>query len=147
MAEPRFVRSRDSRTGTVYVYQVIENYWDKEKQQARNKRILVGRIDPSTGNVVPTGPRGRPRRKQSEKPSMDDGTDYKALYEKTCEDLSRLEVQHNNMKVLMESLVRSHENTVAQIRELQTKVNKEYEVIQRLQRNLLDSSVPDPGES
>lgn len=136
MAEPRFTRSRDSRTGTVYVYQIIENYWDKEKQQSRNKRILVGKVDPSTGDVIPTGPRGRPRSKQSEKSSIDDGSGYKALYEETCKDLSLLEVQHNNIKELVESLKCSHENTVAQIRELQTKAKEEYEIIKRLERNL-----------
>jgi transposase len=30
------------------------SYWDKEKKQSRQKRIVLGKIDPETGEVVPT---------------------------------------------------------------------------------------------
>ena len=36
-----------------------ESYWDKEKQQPRNRRKLIGKIDPVTGEIVPTGKPGR----------------------------------------------------------------------------------------
>jgi hypothetical protein len=44
-----------------YVYE-SESYWDREKKQPRSRRRLVGKVDPETGEVVPTGPRGRPRK-------------------------------------------------------------------------------------
>lgn len=60
------VKSKDKRTGITYVYE-SESYWDKEKQQPRAKRKLIGRIDESTGEIVPTDGRGRKRKDQSSK--------------------------------------------------------------------------------
>lgn len=55
------VKLKDKRTGTTYVYE-SESYWDKEKKQPRNKRTLIGKIDEETGEIVPTGGRGRKRK-------------------------------------------------------------------------------------
>lgn len=52
------VKMKDKRTGTTYVYE-SESYWDKEKKQPRNKRTLIGKIDEETGEIVPTGGRGK----------------------------------------------------------------------------------------
>ena len=47
------VRQKDKRTGITYAYESV-SHWDKEKKQSRAKRKLVGRVDPTTGNIVPT---------------------------------------------------------------------------------------------
>ncbi|MCL1918164.1 MAG: hypothetical protein FWG14_07600 [Peptococcaceae bacterium] len=39
--------------GAAYLY-AVESYWDKEKKQARNKQVCLGRIDEKTGKVVPS---------------------------------------------------------------------------------------------
>lgn len=52
------VRYRNKKTGVTYVYEST-SYWDKEKKQPRNKRKLIGRLDPATGEIVPTGSPGR----------------------------------------------------------------------------------------
>jgi len=44
---------RDKKTGTVYVYSV-ESYWDKEKKAPRNKQVCLGKLDPETGEVIPS---------------------------------------------------------------------------------------------
>lgn len=44
-------------TDTTYVYESI-SYWDAEKKQSRSKRKCIGKIDPQTGEMVPTGKRG-----------------------------------------------------------------------------------------
>lgn len=54
------VKQLDKRSGITYVYESI-SYWDKEKKQPRSKRTLIGRLDPKTGNVVPTDGRGKKR--------------------------------------------------------------------------------------
>lgn len=54
------IKSKDKRSGITYVYDVT-SHWDKEKQQARSIRTLVGKIDPITGEVVPTDGRGKKR--------------------------------------------------------------------------------------
>ena len=45
-------------TDTTYVYEST-SYWDAEKGQSRSKRRVIGKIDPDTGEIVPTGKRGR----------------------------------------------------------------------------------------
>lgn len=40
--------------GTVYVYEIVDNYWDKKKQQARNRQVCIGKLDPETGELIPS---------------------------------------------------------------------------------------------
>jgi hypothetical protein len=47
------IRVLDRRSGITYVYS-SESYWDKEKKAPRNRRKLIGKVDPQTGDVVPT---------------------------------------------------------------------------------------------
>ena len=54
------VKQYDKRSGNTYVYEST-SYWDKEKKQPRSRRKLIGRLDPDTGNVVPTDGRGKRR--------------------------------------------------------------------------------------
>ena len=74
-------KSYNKQNDVTYVYEVIENYWDKEKKQSRSKRKLIGKIDPVTGEIVPTSSRGRPKK-------SDDSADYKVLYEKAQKELA-----------------------------------------------------------
>ena len=53
------VKQTDKRTGITYAYET-QYYWDKEKQQSRAKRVCVGKVDPVTGDIVPT--RGRAKK-------------------------------------------------------------------------------------
>ena len=48
---------RSTIKGTTYCYR-SESYWDKEKKAPRSKRVLIGKIDPETGLMIPTKPRG-----------------------------------------------------------------------------------------
>jgi transposase len=41
------------KNGAKYVYSVT-SYWDKEKKASRNKQVCLGRLDESTGEVVPS---------------------------------------------------------------------------------------------
>ena len=50
----------DKRSGITYVYESF-SYWDKDKQQPRSKRTLVGKIDKKTGKMIPTDGRGKKR--------------------------------------------------------------------------------------
>ena len=47
------VYQTDKRTGITYAYRSV-SYWDKEKKQSRAKRTLIGRVDPVSGDIVPT---------------------------------------------------------------------------------------------
>ena len=52
------VKHKDKRTGVTYVYE-SESYWDKEKKQPRSNRTLIGKLDETTGEIIPTGKSGR----------------------------------------------------------------------------------------
>jgi transposase len=54
------IHQKDKRSGITYAYESI-SYWDKEKKQSRAKRKLIGRVDETTGEVVPTDGRGHRR--------------------------------------------------------------------------------------
>lgn len=43
----------NKKNGITYVYEST-GYWDKEKKQARNDRICIGKLDPVTGEIVPS---------------------------------------------------------------------------------------------
>lgn len=47
------IYQKDSRSSITYVYENTA-YWDKDKKQSRAKRRLVGRLDPVTGEILPT---------------------------------------------------------------------------------------------
>ena len=47
------IRQTNKKTGITYVID-SESYWDKEKQQPRSRRKIIGKVDPVTGEVVPT---------------------------------------------------------------------------------------------
>ncbi|GAU75467.1 IS1634 family transposase [Fusibacter sp. 3D3] len=43
----------NKKTGITYAYQ-NESYWDKEKQQSRANRKLLGKVDSASGTIIPT---------------------------------------------------------------------------------------------
>ena len=51
-------------TDTTYVYDSV-SYWDAEKGQSRSKRKLLGKLDPVTGEIIPTGQRGRTKKEHT----------------------------------------------------------------------------------
>jgi len=70
------IYQHDKRSGITYAYE-SHSYWDKEKKTSRAKRMLIGRVDSETGEIVPTDGRGR-----KEKVAKDSDSDYKTRYEK-----------------------------------------------------------------
>lgn len=54
------IKQLDKRSGITYVYEST-SYWDRDKKQPRSKRTLIGRLDPDSGEVVPTDGRGKRR--------------------------------------------------------------------------------------
>ncbi|NLC45205.1 MAG: IS1634 family transposase [Clostridiales bacterium] len=49
------IYQKNKITGITYAYD-NKAYWDKEKQQSRSKRTLIGKVDPVTRKIVPTRP-------------------------------------------------------------------------------------------
>jgi hypothetical protein len=86
------IHQHDKRTGLTYAYE-SHSYWDKEKKMTRAKRKLIGRVDPETGEIVPTDGRGRKEKTPAEKEP-----DYKALYKKAEKKCASLEVLVESLK-------------------------------------------------
>lgn len=51
------VTCNNRKQGITYVYD-SQGYFDEEQQKYRYKRTLLGKIDPETGEMIPTGKRG-----------------------------------------------------------------------------------------
>ena len=47
------VYQRDKRSNVTYVYE-SQSFYSKEKKQSRSKRKLIGRLDPESGQIIPT---------------------------------------------------------------------------------------------
>ena len=47
------VNHLNKKTGVTYVYESV-SVWDKEKQQSRSKQVCIGKIDPATGEMIPS---------------------------------------------------------------------------------------------
>ena len=47
------IHRTNKKTGVIYVYEV-ESYWDKERKQPRNKQVCIGKLNPETGDFVPS---------------------------------------------------------------------------------------------
>ncbi len=53
---------RNKKNGVTYVFDA-QSYYVPSLHQSRKKKRLIGKLDPISGEVIPTGPRGRPRKK------------------------------------------------------------------------------------
>ena len=52
------IKQFDKRSGITYVYD-SKSYYDKEKKCSRAKRTLIGKVDPDTGEIIPTDGRNK----------------------------------------------------------------------------------------
>lgn len=86
-------KSYNKHTGVTYVYEVYENYWNKEKKRPESKRRLIGKIDPETGRTVPTS-----RQKKQADKSGNSTPDCSVLYEKAKQTISRQEQKIVDLK-------------------------------------------------
>lgn len=50
---PFCIKHTNKKTGVTYVYESV-SYWDKEKQQARSRQVCIGKIDATTGVLIPS---------------------------------------------------------------------------------------------
>ena len=66
------VKQLDKRSGITYIYESA-SYWDREKKQPRSKRTLIGRLNPTTGEIVPTDGRGKRRAQKEDDPAVRKG--------------------------------------------------------------------------
>ena len=118
------VRSTDKKTGIVYLYS-SEYRYDPVKKRSNPKRTLVGKLDPKTGEMIPTDGR---RRKHMEKDSVPKSETKKERWSESIE-------------VLLDLLQKKEEIIKDQARQLEqlTKLKKELQSLSQLLTELISS--------
>ena len=79
------IKQHDKRSGITYVYE-SHSYWDPEKKMTRARRKLIGRLNPETGEIVPTD--GRNRKAAAKKKAAAD-SEKNPDYEELCRSLQQ----------------------------------------------------------
>lgn len=85
----------DKRSGITYAYESISR-WDPEKRQSRAKRTLIGRLDTTTGEIVPTD--GRVKKAMARKAQT---PDYEALWREACAERDALAEEVRRLKLAL----------------------------------------------
>ena len=84
--------------GTVYVYKIVDNFWDPEKQQSRNKQVCIGKLDPETGELIPSK-----RLNESQAASLDAAVTAKTSVSGPAMVLNRIDEETGLSKALAKS--------------------------------------------
>ena len=111
-------------TDTTYVYE-SESYWDPELKQARSKRRCIGKVDPKTGEIVPTGTRGRKKKETSGENSGEKYDKLMADYSRSQEDIRSLNGRISELeKELSEcrKQIQKYKEVISKINKLSTEV-------------------------
>lgn len=106
------VKSKDKRTGITYVYE-SESYWDKEKQQPRARRKLIGKLDEATGEIIPTDGRGRKRKDQNQKDGTDTTLAQDARLKEQAHLIEQLKSENHSLKKEKEQLLIELRNIIS----------------------------------
>lgn len=109
-------------TDTTYVYESI-SYWDEEKGQSRSKRKCIGKIDPATGNMIPTGKRGRKKKEEPSQQSNDELSGMKALYEQSQKEIVSLKFKTSELEKNLSDLTRQNQKLSATLRKIQEMIS------------------------
>ncbi len=94
----RIVKSYNKQNGVVYVYEVLGHTYDKEKKFTRSKRRLIGKIDPETGEIVPTGSRARKGKTDGLAIKSDGKVDYQLHYLEAAAQLQQTRKEFEKLK-------------------------------------------------
>ena len=106
------IRQYRKETQTTYVYDAVSKYDPEKKRTTYVHRRLIGKVDPLTGNVVPTGKPGRPRKKPAEssqvteKPAEGTPDEYKKALAQLRQELAEEKKRSARMRTLIQSMQR-----------------------------------------
>ena len=103
------IHQTNKKTGITYVIE-SESYWDRDKQQPRSHRTIIGKIDPDTGEVVPTKKYIREKKSSSPSkasvPSAQSGLSSNAGSEDQADRIAELEELVAQLRKEKEDLIR-----------------------------------------
>ena len=90
------IKQFDKRSGITYVYD-SKSYYDKEKKCSRAKRTLIGKVDPDTGEIIPTDGRNKGARSKPKVSSPEIHKDKRIL---------ELENENRQLKLKLSALTK-----------------------------------------
>lgn len=111
------VKQTNKKTGITYVYE-SHSYWDPEKKQARSKRKLIGKLDPVTGDIIPTGKKGPKKKSEETKDSKQEDV-----------ELAKLKKEVMDQKRQIADLQKEVESLTEQNRKLKRLIDRIKEII------------------
>lgn len=121
-------KSFNKQNGVTYVYEVTENYWDKEKKRPKTKRKLIGKIDPETNEIVPTS-------RKKKRTCHSDDKDYRQLYENAIMDSAKKEDDILKFKDELETALLDEQMHLAEIGQEISKMEKNLDRLFRMVKN------------
>lgn len=95
------IKQFDKRSGITYVYD-SKSYYDKEKKCSRAKRTLIGKIDPDTGEMIPTD--GRNKGSKSKPDSVSPGINKNKRILELEDENRQLKLQVSALKKELERI-------------------------------------------
>ena len=91
------IKQFDKRSGITYVYD-SKSYYDKEKKCSRAKRTLIGKLDPETGEIIPTDGRNKGAKSKPDSPAPEIDSDKR---------IQELEDENRQLKLQIKALKRT----------------------------------------
>jgi hypothetical protein len=98
------IKQFDKRSGITYVYD-SKSYYDKEKKCSRAKRTLIGKIDPDTGEMIPTD--GRNKGARSKPDAVSNEIDKDKRIQELVDENRQLKLQISALKKELERIQQS----------------------------------------
>jgi hypothetical protein len=95
------IKQFDKRSGITYVYD-SKSYYDKEKKCSRAKRTLIGKLDPETGEIIPTDGRNKGAKSKPDSPAPEIDSDKR---------IQELEDENRQLKLQIKALKKELERT------------------------------------
>lgn len=99
------IKQFDKRSGITYVYD-SKSYYDKEKKCSRAKRTLIGKIDPDTGEMIPTD--GRNKGAKSKPDSVSPEINKDKRIQELVDENRQLKLQISALKKELERIQNSN---------------------------------------
>ena len=117
----------NKQRNVTYVYD-SESYWDKDLKQPRSHRKLIGKRDPVTNEIIPTGKRGRKKSAYSdEKAAAPSDTESREQLEDALRLIQEKDAQILNLRQELSAVEkenRIYRNTLQQASALLDKTMK-----------------------
>lgn len=110
------VKGYSRKSNTTYFYDQ-DMHWNPETGRPEGTRRLIGKLDVETGKMVPTGKRGRPKKKtEQDQPSVVD-TDQRILeLQGKIDDLTKMYQELFDENARLKTLNRDYEKKIQVIK-------------------------------